>query len=123
MVSVDSYFWGQPYLWPEWHGIYFNVMEGTSADWDFSGSRLLDIAPAQTATFCPTSIAICSLLVFPGAPGSPSANPPSSAACSLALLANLGATALLTVAGMRNYPGGHAMAVTMTTRPSVHKSV
>lgn len=31
-----------------------------------------------------------------------------------ALLANLGATALLTVAGMRNYPGGYAMAILNT---------
>ncbi|KAJ7840516.1 GPI mannosyltransferase, partial [Mycena olivaceomarginata] len=35
-VSVDSYFWGQPYLWPEWHSIYFNVVEGKSADWGTS---------------------------------------------------------------------------------------
>ncbi|KAJ7099376.1 glycosyltransferase family 22 protein [Mycena belliarum] len=35
-VSIDSYFWGQPYLWPEWHSIYFNVVEGKSADWGTS---------------------------------------------------------------------------------------
>ncbi|KAJ7715223.1 glycosyltransferase family 22 protein, partial [Mycena olivaceomarginata] len=64
-VSVDSYFWGQPYLWPEWHSIYFNVVEGKSADWGTSPAHAYLIAPAQTATFCATSIAICGLLVFP----------------------------------------------------------
>ncbi|KAJ7033374.1 glycosyltransferase family 22 protein [Mycena alexandri] len=32
-VGVDSYFWAQPYLWPEWQSIYFNVVEGKSAEW------------------------------------------------------------------------------------------
>ncbi|KAJ7198418.1 glycosyltransferase family 22 protein [Mycena rebaudengoi] len=35
-VSIDSYFWGQPYLWPEWQSIYFNVVEGKSAEWGTS---------------------------------------------------------------------------------------
>ncbi|KAG6873470.1 hypothetical protein C0995_015173 [Termitomyces sp. Mi166 len=35
-VSVDSYFWGKSYLWPEFSGIYFNVYEGKSAEWGTS---------------------------------------------------------------------------------------
>ncbi|KAI0649537.1 Alg9-like mannosyltransferase family-domain-containing protein [Trametes meyenii] len=33
---VDSYFWQRWPLWPELYGIYFNVVEGKSADWGIS---------------------------------------------------------------------------------------
>ncbi|KAM5539258.1 hypothetical protein V8D89_007131 [Ganoderma adspersum] len=32
-VLVDSYFWQQWPLWPELYGIYFNVIQGKSAEW------------------------------------------------------------------------------------------
>ncbi|TBU24458.1 Alg9-like mannosyltransferase family-domain-containing protein [Dichomitus squalens] len=32
-VFVDSYFWQQWPLWPELYGIYFNVIQGKSAEW------------------------------------------------------------------------------------------
>ncbi|KAF8486292.1 glycosyltransferase family 22 protein [Russula ochroleuca] len=35
-VSIDSYFWGQWPLWPEFSSIYFNVYEGKSAEWGVS---------------------------------------------------------------------------------------
>ncbi|KAI0351772.1 hypothetical protein OH77DRAFT_1506366 [Trametes cingulata] len=35
-VAVDSYFWQRWPLWPELYGIYFNVVEGKSADWGVS---------------------------------------------------------------------------------------
>ncbi|KAG8808272.1 dolichyl-P-Man:Man(7)GlcNAc(2)-PP-dolichol alpha-1,6-mannosyltransferase [Serendipita sp. 401] len=35
-VSVDSYFWQKWPLWPEWQGIYFNVVEGKSSEWGVS---------------------------------------------------------------------------------------
>ncbi|KAI0671330.1 Alg9-like mannosyltransferase family-domain-containing protein [Trametes maxima] len=35
-MSVDSYFWRRWPLWPELYGIYFNVVEGKSADWGVS---------------------------------------------------------------------------------------
>jgi alpha-1,6-mannosyltransferase len=35
-VSIDSYFWDQWPLWPEFSSIYFNVYEGKSADWGVS---------------------------------------------------------------------------------------
>ncbi|KAJ8088431.1 alpha-1,6- mannosyltransferase [Marasmius tenuissimus] len=36
-VAVDTYFWQTSYpLWPEWSGIYFNVVEGKSAEWGTS---------------------------------------------------------------------------------------
>ncbi|KAG5716802.1 putative dolichyl-P-Man:Man(7)GlcNAc(2)-PP-dolichyl-alpha-1, 6-mannosyltransferase, partial [Termitomyces sp. T112] len=35
-MFVDSYFWGKPYLWPEFSGIYFNVYEGKSVEWGTS---------------------------------------------------------------------------------------
>ncbi|GJE85804.1 glycosyltransferase family 22 protein [Phanerochaete sordida] len=35
-VAVDSYFWQQWPLWPELYGIYFNVIQGNSAEWGVS---------------------------------------------------------------------------------------
>ncbi|KAG2018344.1 alpha-1,6-mannosyltransferase subunit [Coprinopsis cinerea AmutBmut pab1-1] len=35
-VLVDSYFWNQPLLWPEFSAIYFNVFQGKSAEWGVS---------------------------------------------------------------------------------------
>ncbi|WFD27415.1 dolichyl-P-Man:Man7GlcNAc2-PP-dolichol alpha-1,6-mannosyltransferase [Malassezia nana] len=32
-LAIDSYFWQQPYLWPEGAAIWFNVVEGHSAEW------------------------------------------------------------------------------------------
>ena len=32
-VLIDSYFWDQWPLWPEFFSIYFNVYEGKSAEW------------------------------------------------------------------------------------------
>ena len=32
-VAVDSYFWSRFPLWPEFHGLYFNVVQGKSAEW------------------------------------------------------------------------------------------
>ncbi|CAL1695049.1 unnamed protein product [Somion occarium] len=36
IVLVDSYFWQKWPLWPELHGVYFNVVEGKSAEWGIS---------------------------------------------------------------------------------------
>jgi hypothetical protein len=35
-VVVDSYFWVNFPLWPEFSGIYFNVVEGKSSEWGVS---------------------------------------------------------------------------------------
>ncbi|KAF8055562.1 glycosyltransferase family 22 protein [Lyophyllum atratum] len=35
-VIVDSFFWNQPYIWPEFAGIYFNVLQGKSSEWGTS---------------------------------------------------------------------------------------
>ncbi|KIM42281.1 glycosyltransferase family 22 protein [Hebeloma cylindrosporum] len=35
-LVVDSYFWNAYPLWPEFSGIYFNVVEGKSAEWGTS---------------------------------------------------------------------------------------
>ncbi|KAI0094379.1 Alg9-like mannosyltransferase family-domain-containing protein [Irpex rosettiformis] len=35
-VTVDSFFWQQWPLWPELYGIYFNVVQGKSAEWGVS---------------------------------------------------------------------------------------
>ncbi|KZO90713.1 glycosyltransferase family 22 protein [Calocera viscosa TUFC12733] len=35
-VAVDSYFWQQWPMWPEFQGIWFNVYEGKSQDWGVS---------------------------------------------------------------------------------------
>ena len=33
-VLIDTYFWKTEYpLWPELLGVYFNVVQGKSADW------------------------------------------------------------------------------------------
>ncbi|KAJ6631411.1 Alg9-like mannosyltransferase family-domain-containing protein [Mycena sp. CBHHK59/15] len=57
-ISVDSYFWGQPYLWPEWQSIYFNVVEGKSADWGTSPAHayLTSHLPKLLLTSLPLSI-------------------------------------------------------------------
>ncbi|KAJ7503176.1 glycosyltransferase family 22 protein [Mycena galericulata] len=76
-LAVDSYFWGQPYLWPEWHSIYFNVVEGKSADWGTSPAHayLTSHLPKLLLSALPLSLfaALSSApkrllpLVFPGA--------------------------------------------------------
>ncbi|KAJ7840529.1 glycosyltransferase family 22 protein [Mycena olivaceomarginata] len=127
-VSVDSYFWGRPYLWPEWHSIYFNV---TSPVHVYLTSHLpkllLSALPLSLFAAFSSSPRRLVSLVFPSAVlvGAMSAlghkewvsqRKSSLLGCLLfgALLANLGAIVLLTVAGMRNYPGGHAMAILNT---------
>ncbi|KAJ2924814.1 hypothetical protein H1R20_g12296, partial [Candolleomyces eurysporus] len=35
-ITVDSYFWNQTLLWPEFSGLFFNVVEGKSAEWGTS---------------------------------------------------------------------------------------
>lgn len=35
-LVVDSYFWQRPFLWPEGDAIFFNVVEGHSAEWGVS---------------------------------------------------------------------------------------
>ncbi|OSC97695.1 glycosyltransferase family 22 protein [Trametes coccinea BRFM310] len=35
-VLVDSYFWQRWPLWPELYGVYFNVLDGKSAEWGVS---------------------------------------------------------------------------------------
>ncbi|KAI0819273.1 Alg9-like mannosyltransferase family-domain-containing protein [Trametes gibbosa] len=35
-VVVDSYFWQKWPLWPELHGVYFNIVQGKSAEWGIS---------------------------------------------------------------------------------------
>jgi hypothetical protein len=42
-VMIDSYFWKRWPLWPELHGILFNVVQGRSSEW---GVR--DRAPPDT---------------------------------------------------------------------------
>lgn len=48
-MIVDSYFWSQPLMWPEFSGIYFNVYEGKSAEWGVSYSFLLYSLPAPVS--------------------------------------------------------------------------
>ncbi|KAJ7658514.1 Alg9-like mannosyltransferase family-domain-containing protein [Mycena rosella] len=158
-VSVDSYFWGQPYLWPEWQSIYFNVVEGKSADWGTSPAHAyltahlpkLLLSALPLSVFAAFSSAPKRLLplIFPGLAlvGAmslighkewrfvvyvvPTWNVLAARGLSAmvsqrksslrgrllflgacgALLANLAATALLTAAATRNYPGGAAMAL------------
>ncbi|KAK7057747.1 mannosyltransferase [Favolaschia claudopus] len=161
-VSVDSYFWRQPYLWPEYQSIYFNVVEGKSADWGTSPAHsyltahlpklLLSALPLSLfAVFSSAPKRLLSL-IFPSAVlvGAMSAighkewrfvvyvipiwNVVAARGMSVmvsqrkssllgrvlflgacgAILANLGATVLLTLAAMRNYPGGEAMAILNT---------
>ncbi|KAJ2917546.1 hypothetical protein MD484_g2888, partial [Candolleomyces efflorescens] len=35
-ITVDSYFWNQKFLWPEFAGLFFNVVEGKSTEWGTS---------------------------------------------------------------------------------------
>lgn len=81
-ISVDSYFWGKSYLWPEFSGLYFNVYEGKSAGWgvnsstpqkqsrdlniifysaDFPGIRLLELSSPKATAILPSSLHHCFL--------------------------------------------------------------
>ncbi|KAJ7286958.1 glycosyltransferase family 22 protein [Mycena rebaudengoi] len=170
-VSIDSYFWGQPYLWPEWQSIYFNVVEGKSAEWGTSPAHAyftshlpkLLLSALPLSFFAAFSSAPRRLLplVFPGLVlvGAMSAighkewrfvvyvvpmwNAIAARGVSAmvsqrksslrgrvlflgaagALLANLGASLLLTRAAIGNYPGGTAMGIlngNPTTGTPVH---
>ncbi|KAF7288460.1 Mannosyltransferase [Mycena chlorophos] len=76
-VAVDSYFWQQAYLWPEFHSIYFNVVEGKSVEWGVSPfhAYLTSHLPKLLLTALPLSFfAVFSSaprrllpLIFPGA--------------------------------------------------------
>ncbi|KAJ3504954.1 hypothetical protein NMY22_g17750 [Coprinellus aureogranulatus] len=35
-ITIDSYFWGRPWLWPELNSILFNVVQGQSSAWGVS---------------------------------------------------------------------------------------
>ncbi|EKM61314.1 glycosyltransferase family 22 protein [Phanerochaete carnosa HHB-10118-sp] len=35
-VAIDTYFWRQRPIWPELYGVYFNVVQGKSAEWGVS---------------------------------------------------------------------------------------
>jgi len=39
---IDSYFWKQWPLWPELHGILFNVIQGKSSEWGVRDQVLPD---------------------------------------------------------------------------------
>ena len=67
-ITVDSYFWNRYPLWPEFSGIYFNVVEGKSAEWgvrafffrcQFSSSQFLPIRRPRrlpiSPRICPSS--------------------------------------------------------------------
>lgn len=41
-VVIDSYFWKQWPLWPELHGILFNVIQGKSSEWGVRDQALPD---------------------------------------------------------------------------------
>ena len=42
---IDSYFWDEQLLWPELHGVIFNVVEGKSAEWGVRCANASSRAP------------------------------------------------------------------------------
>ncbi|KAJ7188948.1 glycosyltransferase family 22 protein [Mycena filopes] len=168
-VGVDSYFWGQPYLWPEWQSIYFNVVEGKSVEWGTSPAHAYLTAHLPKLLLSSIPLALPALLPLPFISSSPLSrgrrrlvelmlpgvvlvaamsaighkewrfvvyvvpvwnvvaargvgvllsHPKSSLlgrllflGASALLLLNLAATALLTTAAVKNYPGGEAMGI------------
>lgn len=77
-MSVDSFFWQQYPLWPEWTGFYYNTVLGKSSEWGVSPwhyyfstaiSRIL-LKPAQTmlvvvSLFIPATRSRAVMLVGP----------------------------------------------------------
>lgn len=35
-IVIDSYFWVKFPIWPEFSGVYFNVVQGKSVEWGVS---------------------------------------------------------------------------------------
>jgi hypothetical protein len=77
-MLVDSYFWNKSLLWPEFSGIYFNVIQGKSAEWgvivvfpafplrfaksffpflDFTQTHIYHLVSTQTSSRSSTTIA------------------------------------------------------------------
>ncbi|KAF7314395.1 Mannosyltransferase [Mycena kentingensis (nom. inval.)] len=65
-VLVDSYFWGQSYLWPEFHSIYFNVVEGKSVEWGVSPAHAYITSHLPKLLF--TALPLSVFAVFSSAP-------------------------------------------------------
>lgn len=58
-VSVDSFFWQQVPLWPEWVGFYYNTVLGKSSDWGVSPYHFYFLNAIPRLLFNPMTWAVC----------------------------------------------------------------
>lgn len=62
-VSVDSYFWRQYPVWPEFSGIYFNVFQGKSAQWGVDPPLTYFLTHIPKMTMSCAALAVLGVLI------------------------------------------------------------
>jgi len=70
-VVIDSYFWKQWPLWPELHGILFNVVQGKSSEWGVRG-QTIETVQANTSLGVPFLLLLSCTLTQVAADSPPS---------------------------------------------------
>jgi len=63
-ITIDSFFWHSPLLWPEWSAFRFNTLQGKSADWGTSPWYFYFINSLPKLLMNPLSWALCIPLAF-----------------------------------------------------------
>lgn len=58
-ITVDSFFWQQFPLWPEWTGFYYNTILGKSADWGTSPPTWYFINALPRLMLNPMTLLVC----------------------------------------------------------------
>lgn len=58
-ISVDSFFWQQFPLWPEWTGFYYNTILGKSADWGTSPPAWYFVNALPRLLLNPMTLFVC----------------------------------------------------------------
>lgn len=75
---IDSYFWKQWPLWPELHGILFNVIQGKSSEWGVRDQALHNTAHTNSPLGVPILLLLSCALTQVAADSVPSRDSRSS---------------------------------------------